>query len=246
MLRTNENPVVSSQRWHPFRRGRPNCRQDAMLACRSQDANGLTLLPCYLAVSGKAPNCTGLARKKSSCCQLGGLSKGYFAKPTKKWRKKGAQSFLKHLACANRPFAFTRSLPLCHQRHRIRTDYDLRNNRVKGGFEVNEGKNPIAYCNSSSPKSNQSEVTLADSILNVAPSKMEFHSLQQTATSKRPGSEAAAVIVRQTGIREGGLISRVTLQDAWTLLYGISIMESEIEARHIPRISTTDLAVSHG
>lgn len=111
----------------PFRRGRlANCRQEAVLACRSQYANGLTLLPCYLAVSGKAPNCAGLARKKSDCCcQL--LSKS-------------AQSFLKHLAGANQPLAFTRWLPLCHQRHRSCTDYDLGNNRVKGGFEVNAEK----------------------------------------------------------------------------------------------------------
>ena len=77
---------------------------------------------------------------------------------------------------------------LCHQRHRSCTDYDLSNNRVKGGFAVNAEKIPITTA--PGPKSNQFEVILADSILNVAPSEMGFHSLQPflSATSKRPGS----------------------------------------------------------
>ena len=83
-----------------------------------------------------------LRGRNQTAVNWAGLAK---AKPTKKNdEQKSAQSFLQHLAGANRPFEFTRSLPLCHQRHRSCTDYDLGNNRVKGGFEVNAEKIPIA------------------------------------------------------------------------------------------------------
>lgn len=115
---------------------------------------------------------------------------------------------------------------------------------------------------SSSPKSNQSEVILADSILNVAPSKMGFHSLQPflSATSKRPGSRihhwgsGSNCLSNWNWGRQPDFVGTIflrpcgglTLQDACvSSVWHIDKMESEIGSLVTSlRNSTTDLAVS--